>query len=961
MNAPVSKKGYVEHQGETNCCFNLQQENLLAFPLLFAEQLAKTPNNTAIVFEDREYTYLQLDQLSEQFKHAILLQKTDSNTDEKSGSDNELSSAHHNDVGSEQCIGICIDKSPEAIAAMLGILKAGAAFVPLDPEYPTDRIAYMVADASIDTIIIQPNHQETLAPIFSKHFTEEKVAKEQTIHWINCYQPLSDEMHLIHRKVEIEPSDLAYIMYTSGSTGKPKGVQIEHAALATYCYADIDVYQVQESDRTLQFSTINFDIAIEEIFPPLLTGGCIVIRPAKRSDHLNELSSIINDNQVTAVHIATAYWHEWVDLMTASGDLIPESLRLMVVTGEKVSTKHYQRWKQLCSQSEDNEILWCNAYGPTEATVSASVFIPDENFFEDNMPIGMPLKRYKAMIVDEDYNNLPAGETGQLLIGGPALARGYLNRPELNAEVFVEVTSPNNKAERMYKTGDLARWLPDGNIEFAGRIDHQIKLGSYRIEPGEIEVAINQHEQVLESLITYDEIDGKKALIAYIAIGEEAINNRLVTSYQLSSFLQQNLPAYMVPARYVLLASFPKTTNGKIDRQALPEPSQSEVPRSSSFVVPRNELEQKLSRMWQEVLQLPEVSIHDDFFALGGSSLLAVGVVSRLISDLKLELPVRDFFANPTIASQAKHINQMLGSNNGFNSDSDNTSNIDNDSRELRKRLPKVHSSYFKSGQNKLYGVHYQPQNGQLSHSRAVLICHPLGHEYPRSYRNLQQFSIQLGQAGFDTFRFDYAGTGNSSGKNDELTAEQCIADIQAAAAYIREQSQCQHLSIIAVRMGAPLAVKAMTENGGISGHIDNLIIWDPVIHGSNYIKLLHKFHHKTLSNLERFRQIRRPSSIKQLYGHAMSAKKHQSLLELSMPFVLPSEFDESLSTTKQILITSTNYLPKELGCEQLTSSWQHFYTSDSIYWHDHKYTESAFSSPQAFQVMMTALEGGRN
>ena len=874
---------------------DLLSEDLLAFPILFARQLARTPDNLAIVFEDRQYSYRELDQLSDQFKHAVIMQ----------------GSGHSHNVG------ICVDKSPEAIAAMLGILKAGAAFVPLDPEFPVDRISYMIDDAEITTIITQPNHQVNLAV---------QLDTQQNISWINCYQPVPNQTVLIEDHVDIQPSDLAYIMYTSGSTGKPKGVQIEHEALATYCFADIDVYQVQESDRTLQFSTINFDIAIEEIFPPLLTGSCIVIRPSVRSDSLNELSTIIDNYKVTAVHIATAYWHEWIDLMMASGDHIPETLRLMIVTGEKVSTKHYQHWKKLCK----HKVLWCNAYGPTEATVSASVFIPDESFAEDNMPIGKPLKRYTAMIVDDNYNDLPFGETGQLLIGGPALARGYLNRPELNAEVFVEINK-SDQTERMYKTGDLARWLENGDIEFAGRIDHQIKLGSYRIEPGEIEVVINQHEQVLESLITYDEVDSKKTLIAFVARGDHNIS-----ASDLSSFLREKLPAYMVPARYVLIKNFPKTTNGKIDRKALPDPSQSEVPRTSNFVAPRNDLEQKLSGMWQEVLQLPEVGIHDDFFALGGSSLLAVGVVSRLVTDLDLELPVRDFFANPTIASQAKHIAQML------NLATEDTA--EDDSRALRERLPIVKPTFFKSDENDLFGVHYQPR--QESRSHAVLMCHPLGHEYPRSFRNLQQFAIQLSNAGFNTFRFDYSGTGNSSGKSADLTSNKCIKDIQTAAAYIREQSQCDQLSIIAVRLGAPLVMKAEIND------IENMILWDPVIHGSNYISLLEDFHSHAVSGLGRFRKSRKSSRIDQLYGHAMSAEKRQSFSDFSI------SSDQNQPAKKHFLVSSKNYLADETGCEKLLENWTNFTTDDEIYWHSNQYTESAFSSPEAYQTMMKILKG---
>ncbi len=878
---------------------DLLQEDLIAFPILFSRQLAKTPDNLAIVFGDRQCTYAELDKLSDQFKRAVV-------THQRS-----------NDITSNKNIGICVDKSPEAIAAMLGVLKAGAAFVPLDPEYPADRISYMIDDAEIKTVIAQPNHQADL-------IQQLPPASKQTINWINCFEPETGQTSYLDQKIQIQPSDLAYIMYTSGSTGKPKGVQIEHAALATYCYADIEMYKVQECDRTLQFSTINFDIAIEEIFPPLLTGSCIVIRPPMRSDSLNELSTIINTFKVTAVHIATAYWHEWIDLMVASNDHIPRSLRLMIVTGEKVSTEHYQRWKKRCQ----HDILWCNAYGPTEATVSASVFIPDANFAGDDMPIGKPLKRYTAAIVDENYNDLAKGETGQLLIGGPALARGYLNRPDLNSEAFIEILR-DGKTERMYKTGDLARWLENDDIEFAGRIDHQIKLGSYRIEPGEIEVAINQHEQVLESLIIHDEVDGKKSLIAYVARA-----NNDISANEISNFLQKKLPGYMVPARYILLSNFPKTTNGKIDRKALPNPLKSEVPRASDHVSPRNEIEEKLARMWKEVLQLPEVGIYDDFFALGGSSLLAVGVVARVITELKIELPVRDFFANPSIASQARHIAQLL--------DVEIEGSEVDDSQALRDRLPIVEPNFFKSGTYNLYGVHYRPRQAPRSH--AVLMCNSLGHESARAFRNLQQFAMQLSGQGFDAFRFDYHGCGNSSGESSDISTEQLQKDVRSAAAYLRQKSQCQTLSIIAVRLGAPLVVTADVND------VENQILWDPVINGSNYLQLLKTFHDKATSGIGRFIKSRKASKIDQLFGHAMSGNKRTNFEQLE---ILSTQ---SKSGKNQIIITSEDYADYELDCKNIFSDWEHKATSDAIYWHSEKYTESAFSSPQAYQVMLSVL-----
>lgn len=904
-------------------------KSLMAYPNLFAEQLFKTPNNTAIVYEEKEYSYKDLNQLSDQFKSAV----ESSYTGDCKGS----------------FIGICLDKSPEAIAAMLGILKAGAVFVPLDPEFPAERIAYMIQDANIKTIIAQSKHQKKLE---SEINTINKQIIDKHPKWIDCEkladnQNHEDEQGLDRSSIQksglntLVESDLAYVMYTSGSTGKPKGVQIDHLALATYCFADIDVYKVTENDRTLQFSTINFDIAIEEIFPPLLTGGCIVIRPSERTDSLIELSTIINKYQVTAVHIATAYWHEWVDLMVAANAEIPNSLRLMVVTGEKVSTKHYQRWKTLCKKPhKEADILWCNAYGPTEATVSASVFIPDDDFNADNMPIGKPLKGYTALIVDEDYNDLAIGETGQLLIGGPALARGYLNRPELTDEVFLDV-SINGKSHRMYKTGDLARWMPNGDIEFAGRIDHQIKLGSYRIEPGEIEVAINEHESVLESLVSYDEVEGKKSLIAYIAQGENTIDID-----DLSAFLKESLPAYMVPTRFILVTDFPKTTNGKIDRKALPNAETSLIANSCNYSAPRNPLEQKLADMWQEVLRIPKAGIHDDFFALGGSSLLAVGVVSRIITELKLELPVRDFFANPTIASQAKHIHEMLQAEDIESDIHYEIAGNEDDSQALRDRLPIVKPSFFKSSDHRLFGIHYQSPviNTNNSRRHAVLMCHPLGHEYARSYKNLQQLAILLAQAGFDVFRFDYHGTGNSEGSTMDMTAEQCSNDIQIASDYIQEQSQCEKLSVLAVRIGVPLAIEARLEN------IENFIAWDPVVQGNAYIELLKYFHHRAMTGMTRYRIIRK-STNQQLYGNAFSEQKIESLKNLKMPT------DNIKNIAKNInLITSKDYEMNEKGLKQSKSDWKHYSTEDDIHWHHVHYSESAFSSPNAFQVVLKIL-----
>ncbi len=364
-------------------------------------------------------------------------------------------------------------------------------------------------------------------------------------------------------------------------------------------------------------------------------------------------------------------------------------------------------------------------------------------------------------------------------------------------------------------------------------------------------------------------------------------------------------------------------------------------------VLPRNDLEKKLASIWLEFLTTNEISIHSDFFALGGSSLLAVGIVSRISDEFNLDLPVRDFFANPTITTQARHIKQLLD----LNTVELEEDNPDQESIDLRNRLPLIKPAYFNCQTERLFGIHYKPRAHQKLKSHAVLVCHPLGHEYARSYRNLQQFSLQLAQAGFDTFRFDYAGTGNSSGKSEGAESNTYFQNIKTAAQYIRRQSHAETLSVIAVRMGAPLVVKADVDE------IENLILWDPVVKGSSFIRLMHEFHHAALSRLERYRVKRLSSDPQQLFGFAISKSQEASLNRLKMPDFKTADLT-SLNATNRILVTSESYLDNEPGAMSLTEHCQHYSTNDEIQWHDRLYTESAFSSPQAFKVMMNVLKG---
>lgn len=912
---------------------------------LFEAQVRTRPDAVAIHFEDQCLSFVQLNRMACQFAQALVARG----------------------VEPGQNVGLCIDRCPQAIAAMLGVFKVNAAFVPLDPEYPVERIEFMMADAAITTLITHDRATNRLAQLL-----DTVNRGSQSLCWIDSASREFGGQPMDFASLPSAASDLAYIMYTSGSTGKPKGVQIEHRALCTYCLADIAVYQLSPTDRTLQFSTLNFDIAIEEIFPPLLSGGSVVIRPRLHAQASNELSQIVDDYGVTALHLATAYWHEWVDLMVASEATVPSSLRMVLATGEKVSMEHYRRWQSVLT----HQVLWCNAYGPTETTVTATVFIPDAAYDTDPMPIGKPLPGYEAHILDELLRPVDEGETGHLFIGGGALARGYLNRPELNEHAFIQVPLSHWQAHqtgsrRLYRTGDLARWLPDGNIEFAGRVDHQIKLGSYRIEPGEIEAVLNTHSAVRESLIVHEQIETQKHMIAYVAIGNE---NQVPLS-DLVAHLRASLPTYMVPLRYVLLERLPVTINGKIDRGALPDPNTSRTPHNADYVAPQSDMQLKLAKIWKDVLHVPEVGADDDFFQLGGSSLLATRVISALKTDINLELPVRDFFANPTLSAAARHVEVLLGAD-----DHSPSSDASPDSHLDRLRLPQLDATYIHHAERSLFSVLYSPQPlWNCRRNQAVLICNPIGHEYARGYRNLQQLAVALCKAGFDVLRFDYFGTGNSAGACEDFTAESLLSDTQRAAAYLRERSGCQRLSLLGLRLGATIAHAALIPE------VEAIVLWDPVLDGQQHLQLLDRLHSEALSNQTRFTRRITKTPIDQAYGHAMTNDKRASLskmrLDLSQYAKRSSLTSNSSSLRSEPLTTSAAAAVPEVGglpklriilsrgfaasvpgaqaelCEFIERG-QAIQTSDPIEWGAIEYTESAFAAPQAMHAIIEFFSG---
>ena len=590
---------------------------------LFEEQAARTPAAVAVVFEGQELTYQELNIQANQLAHYL----------QSLG------------VNSEVLVGIYLERSLLVIVGLLAVLKAGGSYIPLDPDYPQQRLTYMAEDAQISLLLTQESLLDSLPVEDVGVIVLDKLAEILTVQ--SPENPLS----------EVVPENLLCLLYTSGSTGKPKGVMLTHAALVNHSWGISEVFGLTESDRVLQFASFGFDVAAEEIFPTWLKGGTVVLRPGQMFATLTDFADFIEQESLTVLNITPAYWHEWAIAVSQSLATVPSSLRVVAVGGDAVLPETVNIWRQMVGK----RVQCINVYGPTEASVTAIVhdLLDYQSEKINSVLIGRPIANTKAYILDQNLQPVPIGVKGELHLCGVRLARGYLNRPELTAEKFINNPFANAAFNRLYKTGDLARYLPDGNIECFGRIDNQVKIRGFRIELGEIEAVINQNIDVQTScVIIREDTPGDKYLVAYIVAHYE----RIPMISELRQFLSSKLPLYMVPQAFVFLESLPLTTNRKVDRRALPAPDKIGN-RRDQYVAPRNGIEEMLVQIWTEILKIEQVGIYDNFFEIGGHSLLATQLVSRIRSLFKIELPLRSLFGAATVAELAHLIGQLQQQN----------------------------------------------------------------------------------------------------------------------------------------------------------------------------------------------------------------------------------------------------------------------------------------------------------
>ncbi|AFZ11267.1 amino acid adenylation domain protein [Crinalium epipsammum PCC 9333] len=577
---------------------------------LFEAQVEKTPNAVAAVFEDQQLTYQELNIRANQVA-------------------NYLQSLG---VQPDSLVAICVERSLEMLVALLGILKSGAAYLPLDPAYPQERLAFMLEDAQVSVLLTQQDIVETLdaKSLRKSHIKLVCIDRDwEMIFQSSQQQPMS----------QVNSNNLAYVIYTSGSTGKPKGVQICHASAVNFLCSMHQQLEINETDVLLAVTSLSFDIAGLELFLPVTSGSCVVIASREVAIDGNKLIAKIHESSATIMQATPATWRM---LLTAGWQ---GNQKLKILCGGEALPQ--QLANELLNKSA---CLW-NLYGPTETTIWSTIYQVKE---PNNLVfIGRPIANTQIYLLDRNLQPVPVGVAGELYIGGAGLSRGYLNRPELTTERFI--ANPFIEGNSIYQTGDLARYLPDGNIEYFGRIDDQVKVRGFRIELGEIEAIISQYPLVQQAVIVAKEDNsGDKYLAAYIIPHVASPENTI--SSELRNWLQDKLPSYMIPSSFVVLEKLPLTPNGKIDRKALPAPDNAISELGRGLVTPRTQTEEIVSSIWAQILGLKQVGIYDNFFELGGHSLIATKVISRLREAFQIEIPLSWLFESPTVAALTQRI-----------------------------------------------------------------------------------------------------------------------------------------------------------------------------------------------------------------------------------------------------------------------------------------------------------------
>ncbi|HEX9733976.1 MAG TPA: non-ribosomal peptide synthase/polyketide synthase [Thermoanaerobaculia bacterium] len=573
-----------------------------SIPALIAAQAGRTPDAVAVVGGGRALSYRELEARAGRLAREL----------------------RRRGVGAETRVALELGRSPEMVIAVLAVLRAGGAYVPLDPAYPAARRAFMAEDSGALARVTGAGRGRAAA----------------------SYPPLGDP----------DPRQIAYVIYTSGSTGRPKGVMVEHRSLANHTLSAVRGYGIGPGDRVWQHASLSFDASAEEIFPCLAAGATLVLPAGAVAGGAGELLGRLRRKRITVLDLPTAYWHELVADAAAGGAILPRSLRLLILGGEAASGERLRTWRRLAA-AQGRAIRVVNSYGPTEATIVTTRRALGEEADAGDPPIGRPIANAAVHLLDARLRPVAIGVAGELCVAGAGVARGYLGRPRRTAEAFVPDPFAAASGRRLYRTGDLARRLADGTLSYLRRADEQVKIRGCRVEPGEVEAALRRHPDVRAAAVVAGHGAGGRRLVAYV-VGRPWTGSDPVAAGPLREFLRERMPEFMVPAVFVPLESLPLTPAGKVDRRALPAPDGARPVTETPFVAPCDDLEQTVAAVWRGALGLAEIGAGDNFFDLGGHSLLLIQVRGELRRRLGREVPIVELFRYPTVAALAGYLGQ---------------------------------------------------------------------------------------------------------------------------------------------------------------------------------------------------------------------------------------------------------------------------------------------------------------
>ena len=726
---------------------------------LFEMQVERFPDNTALVFEGQSLTYAELNARANRLA-------------------NYLQSLG---VGAEVKVGLFVERGFDMIVSILAVLKTGGAYVPLDPAYPVERLAFMLEDSQVSVIVSQLELLDSLPT-----------------HNANAICLDRDEQSIVERSdsnLALTPSrgDLAYVIYTSGSTGVPKGVEVPNSALANLLQSMIKDPGMSQDDVLVAITTLAFDMAVPELYLPLVTGATMVIASREVATDGVALGKLLDSCGASIFQATPSTWR----LLFASGWGGNKKLKALC-GAEPMPPELADQLLERC------DIVW-NTYGPTETTVWSTAYRLATG--APKTLIGRPIANTRIYILDNKMQPVAIGVTGELYIGGSGVTRGYWQRPELTAERFIPDPFSTVKDQRMYKTGDLARYRPDGNIEYIGRIDHQVKLRGFRIELGEVEAALARQDEVRSSVvIVREDTPGDQRLVAYVIRNQNCADT--ANEDKLRNSLSEFLPGYMIPSFFILMDAFPLTPTGKIDRKALPVPKARQ--RSiSGYIQPETEIEKTLAAIWCEMLGVDHVSLDDNFFDIGGHSLIAIKSIIQFREQTGLVLEPVSYYQQ-TLGQLAASVDKTVRNK----PDARTATSI------------QLEPVFFGNDSRRLFGLTRIPPEARGS---GIVLCSSFAHEYIRCHRAMRELALRLARAGFHVFTFDYYGTGDSAGEYHEARLHEWQGDLDTAIDTFKQRAGIDSVCLLGMRLGASLAMLAAEKRKDI----DAIALWDPIISGA--------------------------------------------------------------------------------------------------------------------------------